>query len=186
MMNKFRKWCRLLHRDLSYIFAGMLLVYAVSGIALNHKSTFNSQYDISVRNYTLAQPLPERQLIDQQAINDAILSDIGESGNYTKHYFPNDNTLKIFLKSGSNVVVDLPTNGVTYERVRRRPILGALSRLHYNPGSAWTLFSDIFAVAMIVIVLTGVLMLRGKHSLWGWGGLELLLGIALPLIFMLI
>lgn len=185
-MNTFRKWCRLLHRDLSYLFAGMLLVYAVSGIALNHKSTFNSQYDVSVRNYTLDTPLPSRQLIDQQAITDLILRSIDEEDNYTKHYFPNDSTLKIFLKSGSNVVVDLPTGHVTYERVRRRPILGALSRLHYNPGSAWTVFSDIFACAMIVVILTGLLMLRGKHGLWGWGGVELLLGIALPLLFMLI
>ena len=37
---------RLIHRDLSYIFAGMLLIYAISGIALNHKDSFNSQYSI--------------------------------------------------------------------------------------------------------------------------------------------
>lgn len=185
-MNKFRKWCRLLHRDLSYPFAGMLLVYAVSGIALNHKSTFNSQYDVSVKDYALAEPLPMRELIDRQVVADRILRGIGEEDNYTKHYFPNDSTLKVFLKSGSNVVVDLPTGHVTYERVRRRPVLGALSRLHYNPGSAWTVFSDVFACAMIVVILTGLLMLRGKHGLWGWGGVELLLGMAVPLAFMLI
>lgn len=185
-MNKFRKWCRLLHRDLSYLFAGMLLVYAISGIALNHKHTFNSQYDVNVKQYTLDKPLPARELIDRQIVAERILRDIDEEDNYTKHYFPNDSTLKIFLKSGSNVVVDLPTGHVVFEHVRRRPILGAFSRLHYNPGNAWTLFSDLFACAMIIVVITGLLMLRGKHGLWGWGGVELLIGIAVPLAFMLI
>ena len=41
-----RKWLRIIHRELSYVFAGMLLVYAISGIALNHKATFNSSYRI--------------------------------------------------------------------------------------------------------------------------------------------
>ena len=32
-----RKWSRLLHRDLSFFFAGILMIYAISGFMLNHK-----------------------------------------------------------------------------------------------------------------------------------------------------
>ena len=42
--NDLRRWCRLLHRDLSYFFAGMVLIYALSGIAMNHRDTFNPDY----------------------------------------------------------------------------------------------------------------------------------------------
>ena len=39
-----RKWSRLLHRDLSFFFAGILMIYAISGFMLNHKKDFNSDY----------------------------------------------------------------------------------------------------------------------------------------------
>ena len=45
-MQRVRKWSRSLHRDLSYFFTGVLVVYAVSGFMLNHKKDFNSDYSI--------------------------------------------------------------------------------------------------------------------------------------------
>lgn len=44
-----RRWSRTLHRDLSYFFAGMVLIYALSGIAMNHRDTFNPNYSVSQR-----------------------------------------------------------------------------------------------------------------------------------------
>ena len=44
--NDFRRWCRLLHRDLSFIFAGMVFIYALSGIFMNHRDTINPRYTI--------------------------------------------------------------------------------------------------------------------------------------------
>ena len=38
IMTSVRKWSRTLHRDLSYVFSGVLLVYAMSGFMLNHKN----------------------------------------------------------------------------------------------------------------------------------------------------
>lgn len=185
-MANFRIICRRLHRDISYLFSGMLLVYAVSGIALNHKDTYNSQYDIQVRQFSVGQPLPARESINRTFITEQLLEPLGEAGNYTKHYFPEEHVLKIFLKGGSNLLVDTESGQATYESVRRRPLMGSLSRLHYNPGRAWTIFSDLFAVALILIILSGIFMLKGKHGLWGWGGIELLVGIAIPLLFILL
>jgi hypothetical protein len=59
-----------------------------------------------------------------------------------------------------------------------------MTTLHYNPGKWWTWFADIFAVSLIIITLTGLVMLKGKHGLWGRGGIELLIGIAIPLILL--
>ena len=181
-MQAFRKSCRLLHRHLSYLFSGVLIVYLISGIAMNHKDTFNSQYDITVTQYTLSQPLPSKENVDKKYIVENILRDINEEKNYTKHYYPNDSALKIFLKSGSNIVVNTHNGQVTYEKVRRRPVLGAMSRLHYNPGRAWTIFSDIFSASMIIVILTGLLVLKGKNGIIGIGGIELILGIVVPVI----
>lgn len=177
---KARKWFRIIHRELSYVFAGMLLVYAISGIAMNHKNSFNSQYSITRTEHQFA---PTPQATVNQAQIDAWLSACGVAGTEIQHYFPDDNTLKVFLKGNSNLVVNLSSGKAVLEQVRKRPILGSLSKLHYNPGKAWTWFSDIFAGAMVVVVLTGVLMLKGKHSLIGIGGIEFLIGILIPLAF---
>jgi len=162
----------------------MLLVYAISGIALNHKDTYNSQFTIERKTFRVSNPIP------QTSINKALvlkwLLPLDESDNYTKHYFPEHDILKVFLKGGSNVVIDLRTGEGIFESVKKRPVIGALSRLHYNPSKAWTLFADVFAVALLLIIVSGLFMLRGRHGLWGLGGIELLLGILIPLIFMLI
>ena len=180
---KVRKWLRVIHRDLSYIFAGMLLVYAISGIALNHKDSFNSQYSISRTEYAL--PATPRTDVSQTIV-DEWLAACGVSGQEIQHYFPNDNTLKVFLRGNSNLVVDLTTGNATLEQVKKRPVLGSLSKLHYNPGKAWTCFSDVFAVSLILIILTGIFMLKGKHGLVGIGGIEFLVGILIPLLFILL
>ncbi|HCS88221.1 MAG TPA: peptidase [Bacteroidales bacterium] len=179
---KLRKWLRITHRELSYVFAGMLLVYAVSGIALNHKNSFNSQYSVSRTEFRFA-PAVQND-VNQAQINEWLAA-CGVSGREIQHYFPDAATLKVFLKGNSNLVVDLSTGKAVLEQVHKRPILGSLSKLHYNPGKAWTWFSDIFAVSLIVIVLSGLFMLRGKHSLLGIGGVEFLIGILIPLLFIL-
>ena len=46
-MARFRKACRLLHRDLSFFFAGMVIIYALSGIFMNHRNSINPNVTIS-------------------------------------------------------------------------------------------------------------------------------------------
>ncbi len=177
--TRFRKYCRVVHRELSYVFAGMLLVYAVSGIALNHKDSFNSQYSITRTEYQL---VPTSREAVVQGVVDEWLTQCGVGGQEIQHYFPDNTTLKVFLKGNSSLVVDLSTGHGVLEQVRKRPLMGSLSKLHYNPGKVWTYFSDIFAGAMVVVVLSGLVMLKGRHGLFGIGGVEFLIGIIIPLL----
>ena len=73
-----------------------------------------------------------------------------------------------------------------YEALKKRPIISQFNRLHYNPGKGWTIFSDIFAVSLIVITITGIFMNKGKKGILGRGGIELLVGIIVPVLFMLL
>jgi hypothetical protein len=82
------------------------------------------------------------------------------------------------------MVVDLRNGEGLYEEVRRRPLLSGLNRLHYNPHRWWTVFSDIFAGSLVVITLTGIVMNKGKNGIMGRGGIELILGIVIPLLFL--
>lgn len=74
--------------------------------------------------------------------NDVIklLRTVEEENNYTKHYFPQPGEMKVFLKGGSNLWVELATGHVVYESVKRRPIIGSMTRLHYNPGNGGPYF----------------------------------------------
>ena len=43
---KIRKLLRVLHRDLGYFIVGMTVIYALSGIYLNHRHDLNPDYKI--------------------------------------------------------------------------------------------------------------------------------------------
>lgn len=181
--SSFRRWSRVVHRDLSFFFAGMVLIYAISGIAMNHRDTINPNFTVKLHEYTLSEPLPPKARMDKKTVL-TLLKPLGEEGNYTKHYFPREEMMKVFLKGGSSLQVNMQTGAAVYESVRKRPILGSMTRLHYNPGQWWTHFADIFAVALIIITLSGMFMLKGKNGIIGRGGVELLAGILIPLLFL--
>lgn len=181
-MTSVRKWSRTLHRDLSYVFSGALLVYAMSGFMLNHKNDFNSNYKIEQHRYTIAE-LPET--VDD-AYARSLLEQWGEADNFTAVYDFDAESFKVFIRGGSSLLVNRNTGEAIYESIKKRPVISAINRLHYNPSRYWTWFSDIFLLSLVVIILTGLVMVKGKHGLWGRGGIELLIGIAIPILFMVL
>ncbi len=183
-MNKIRKWSRGIHRDLSFLFSGIIIVYAISGFCLNHKSDFNSNFSISNQTLHLSGDFPLPEKVEKPVVI-GFLEQVNEQHGYTRHYYPRAGEMKVFIKGGSSLVVDTETGEAFYEKVRPRPFLKALNRLHYNPSRWWTWFSDLFALSLLIITLTGLIMLKGPKGLWGRGGIELLIGIAVPLFFLL-
>ena len=181
--NSIRKWSRIIHRDLSFFFAGMVLIYAISGIVMNHRDTINPNFSITRKEYKIAENLPDKAGLNKEKVL-TLLEPLGETATYTKHYFPQADVMKVFLKGGSNLLVNVKTGTAVYESVTRRPLIGAMSRLHYNPGQWWTCFADIFAVGLIIITLSGIIMLKGNKGIIGRGGIELIAGILIPIFFL--
>lgn len=181
--SSLRKWSRTIHRDLSFFFSGMLLIYAISGIVMNHRDTINPNFSIERKEYRITESLPGKQGMTKEKVL-TLLAPLKEDKNYTKHYFPQPEVMKVFLKGGSNLLVNVQTGEAVYESVTRRLLIGAMARLHYNPGQWWTYFADIFAVGLILITLSGIVMLKGSKGLIGRGGIELVAGILIPLIFL--
>ena len=56
----FRKWSRIIHRDVSYLFAGMILIYALSGILMNHRGDLNPHYSVSLHEFQVDADLTKR------------------------------------------------------------------------------------------------------------------------------
>jgi hypothetical protein len=115
-----------------------------------------------------------------------LLDEIADRSDYKKHYYPSSQQLKIFLSGGSSVVVDLETGQGYAEFLRKRPMFYHVNYLHYNPNTWWTWFSDIFAGALIILALTGLVMVKGKKGITGRGAWLTALGIIIPLLFLMI
>lgn len=183
---KINRWLRLIHRDLSFFFAGVIIIYALSGIMMNHRSTINPHYSVTRQAVQFFEKAP----ISKNGVQkDDILKELeklGEKNNYTKHFFPSETSMKVFLKGGSTIEVDLSSGNAVYDRLRKRPLLSQFVRLHYNPGHWWTYFSDLFALSLIIITLTGLFLVKGKRGLKGRGGILFLIGIAIPIAFLLL
>lgn len=185
LTSKLRRACRKIHLHLSYLFVGVILVYAISGITMNHLKDFNPQYMISVENYRAEGIFPHKQDFTKEEIT-LLLKAVKEDGNYTKHFYPNASTMRVFLKSGSNFSLNTSSGEVNYEGLQKRPFFSQLATLHYNPNKWWTIFSDIFAVSLIIICITGIFITKGKRGLIGTGGIEIFIGILIPILFLIL
>lgn len=177
----FRKWNRIIHRDFGYFFFGMTIIYSISGIAINHKHDWNPNYKITYQEIE-TQELVAKEQIDKAYVVE-LLKQWGVAENYKKHYFPKTNQMKVFLHGNGAVYLDLNTKKGFLEYIRKRPVIYEMNILHYNPGKWWTWFSDIFAVALIILAISGIILInKGKNSLKGRGAWLTIAGILIPLI----
>ncbi|MCD4746419.1 MAG: PepSY-associated TM helix domain-containing protein [Bacteroidales bacterium] len=182
-IKKWRKWNRVIHRDLGYFFVGMTIIYSLSGIAINHIKDWNPNYVIKTKNINVDIP-SEVTLIKEEQVK-KILITIGEDKNYKKHYFPNQEQLKIFV-TGGTIMIDIKTGKGIIEKIKKRAVFNQVNFLHYNPGKWWTLFSDVFAGSLILIAVSGLFIIKGKNGITGRGAWLTILGIIVPVIFLII
>lgn len=182
---KVRIWSRDIHRHLSFFFAGIIAIYSISGIAMNHKRDFNPDYSISRIELILKGKFPMPQKIDKKAVY-LFLEQVDKQDSYAKHYYYKEQNMKVFLKGGSSLDVDMNTGAAVYEKITKRPLLNAFNRLHLNPSRWWTWFSDIFAVSLLIITITGMLIVKGQKGFIGRGGIEFIIGLLIPILFLLL
>ena len=83
MRINWRKWNRVLHRDLGYLFFGMSVIYALSGIALNHVNDWNPSYIITQTTVQWDREEDSAETITKAVVLD-FLQQYGESDNYKK------------------------------------------------------------------------------------------------------
>jgi hypothetical protein len=111
---------------------------------------------------------------------------IDQNYQYRSHFFPGPNVLKIFIKQGS-VTINLDSGRAYIEVIKKRPVFREMNFLHYNkPKKLWTWFSDAFALALILLAISGLFMIRGKKGITGRGAWLTALGILVPVIFLIL
>lgn len=184
MASTWRRWNTAIHRDLGYLCAGLTLVYAVSGVAVNHRADWNPSY--AIRQETRRLERVDLGAPTAPGFAEAVLAELELEGRFRGTFRPDPATVEIFLE-GATVSVDLPTGVATYEAVRERAVLRQANFLHLNQAKRlWTWMADVYAVALALLAVTGLFVLRGRNGIAGRGAWLTAAGVAVPVLFLLL
>ena len=177
-----RKWNHALHRDIGFICVGLTLLYALSGIAVNHVRDWNPNYRIE-RSLVAIGPVQPAGIINADTVH-SIMQRLGEQ-KYAESFFqPDPENVWIYVE-GRVIKAHLPSGKVEQERFERRPFWYPLNFLHLNHAKGgWTWMADLYAVALAFLAISGLLMLRKKSLRRGL----LLTGVGtlIPVVYLLI
>jgi hypothetical protein len=174
-----------------------LLLFALSGITLNHARQIEATPQVAHRNLTLPQDLraaiaghDEREAALPSAVGDWLDDELSA---HVAGRMAEWSAVEVYLslpRPGGDgwLSVDRASGAVEYELTRRGAI-AYLNDLHKgrNTGAAWSWFLDVFALACLVFAITGLFLLKfhaaRRTSTWPLVTLGLVLPVLLALIF---
>jgi len=178
---KVRRLIIAVHRDLGYFFAGLTVMYAISGVAVNHIADWNPNYRVGTEVVEIGS-LPE--VANDQLVAE-VLGRLGIDGAPINVVRMGPEELKIFFE-GRTLTVGLHGGRVVDEQVSQRPFFYQLNFLHLNHGKGiWTWLADVYAVGLLVLASTGIFIITGRKGLGGRGRWLLLAGLAIPLAYLI-
>lgn len=174
---------RNLHRDLGYIYLGLIISFAFSGIMMNHREHWHPEkYTLETKEIHVTLPENEKDITDAYAenlakelkIEDKIRRHNVRKGKFRMQF---ENTeVEIDLKSGDGEIVSFI----------KTPIISQSMFLHKNTSNWWIYFSDIFGISLILIAVTGAIMIKhGKHTFKRRGWKLTLAGLLFPILFLI-
>lgn len=171
-----------LHRDIGYFLSGLIVVYALSGIALNHIGDWNPDFVVHKqtlkleRRYTAAELTP--------ALLAELSARVGEDAPKV-HDFPTPHHVKLYYEHAT-LLLDLTAQTGAYESLRRRPLFYHFNVLHRNSLKGWRWAADVFGALLIVLTVTGWFILRGRAGLGGRGKWLIAAGLLPPVLGLLL
>ena len=176
------RWHKLnvvLHRDVGYLAFALTIVYGVSGLAVNHRADWNP----SIRQTHTTMTITPVTATEREAIVADALTKLGLTAAPRSTFRPDPATLRIFYEN-LTYSVDLPTGKVVIERTSPRPVLKQFNDLHLNaPKGVWTWIADAYALSLILLAITGLFVLKGKHGITGRGAWLTAIGVLIPAVF---
>jgi hypothetical protein len=148
---------------------------------VNHVADWDPNFSSYSRSYTVRGALPD----EPRPAAEAVLRELKLRGTIRQTYAAGDR-LDIRLDD-RRLHVDRQTGRVVEEGQQPRFLLRAVNWLHLNRGKkAWTLVADLYAVGLLFLALSGLFMLPGKNGLKGRGGVLVALGVAVPVLYVVL
>jgi hypothetical protein len=174
---------RNLHRDLGYFYIGLIISFAFSGLIMNHRDSWHPE------KYTTETKALEVQLPEESAINDDFAKDLGKKlgiDDKMRRQMIKKETFKISFEK-HDVEIDMKTGKGEIVSFFKTPIISQAMSLHKNTSNFWIYYSDIFALSLITIALTGTLMIKAGKFSWKNRGWKLaVVGVVFPLLFLIL
>ncbi|MDC0741068.1 PepSY-associated TM helix domain-containing protein [Polyangium mundeleinium] len=173
---------RTVHRDAGNLAVGLTLVYAASGLAVNHIADWDPNFKSHQTTHDLGGPLEG----EDQAVAERVLQKLDVKGKASDVYRAAPNQLEITLDRRT-LHVDTQTGKVLDEGEEPRFFLRLANWLHLNRGKkAWTYVADGYAVLLLLLAFSGMFMLPGRKGLIGRGGIFVLVGAAVPIAYVVL
>jgi hypothetical protein len=177
-----KKTFRNLHRDLGYFYIGLIVSFALSGLMMNHRDSWHPE------KYTTETKAIEVQLPAEGEINEKFAEDLGKKlgidDKFRRHNVKKD-VFKISFEN-HDVEIDMKTGKGEVVSFLKTPIISQSMKLHKNDSNFWIYYSDIFALSLITIALTGTIMVKGgKFSFKQRGWKLAVAGVIFPLLFLI-
>ena len=92
----------------------------------------------------------------------------------------------MFLVEGQEARVDMATGRGSLKTITKRAVFFEVNALHLNNlKGIWTYVADIFALALMVLALTGMTMMKGDRGLAGRGKYFVGAGLVIPIAFLI-
>ncbi len=179
--KQIKRWNRDLHRDMGYLVSALIISYCISGIALNHINDWNPDFILTKKNIPILDSANAKNLTRTNILKWSKLA--GES-DYKLTDVPSPGQLKIYYDKATLHIHFNEGIGI-YESIRRRPIFYEANVLHRNTIPGWKWASDVFAVLLIGVNITGLFILKGKYGIAGRGKWLMLAGFV-PIIIVLV
>ena len=176
---KFIKGLRSLHRDFGYLVVGITFIYTISGIAMNHRQDWNPHYSLVSEEITV--PASDQMEYAKAEIS-TLLEKFANKPLYKKHFITKDATIKIFVQEGT--VIYTPLEGkAELELLKKRPFWFQINKIHLaQTDRLWIWISDIMALFLLFVAVSGMFLLKGKLGITGRGLWLTSLGIVIPVL----
>jgi len=174
-----RALLRAIHRDAGYLVVGLTLIYAVSGLAVNHIG----DWDPSFANYQASHELGPLAGASDEAIAKLAATKLGIKDEPTDVYRASTTQLDVTFDKRS-IHVNPESGHVDEEGQKPRFFLRVANWLHLNRGKkAWTRVADAYAAGLLLLASSGMFMIAGRKGLLGRGAILVLVGVMIPVLY---
>ena len=179
MAMRWRHLFRVIHRDIGYCAVALILAYGLSGIAVNHIDDWNPNYSVSDRRVDIG-PVPDGTVAARAT---HVIGKLELDPSTVRNQIMETETeLRVFFDDGSEVRLDTRTGRGVQQLIERRAVFFEVNELHLNNlKGIWTWIADIFAIALMILALTGMVMMKGDRGLTGRGKYFVLGGLSIPI-----
>ena len=176
--KRWRAWLRAIHRDIGYLAVGFTVIYALSGIAMNHIDDWDPNFHATEVTRKIA-PIPDGVGDAEATRRIAAAAGTSATDKIDDVYRAGDE-IRVSYTDGTKLTAIGDT--LTVQHRRDRMFFRVADWLHATRGKqAWKFIADAYAALLLYLAVSGIFMIKGRLGLRWRGAALITLGLGAPL-----